>query len=123
MSRVFIFNAAPTACFMIVNNGSNRFTVPSCDADTTWAPGVPATADMPDFTGADAGNPGEFKVGPNSVNITPVSGGGSFTTTIQIPTTINPRSTLQLYIFWETTGTVSWTLLSDGQPVAGTTAM
>lgn len=120
-SKVYIFNAAPSDCYMTVNVGPKRFTVPKCDP-TTWAPGAPAAADMPDFTHSAAGAPGEFKVGTNSVDITPVGSSSTFKTTITVPNTVRPLSTLQVYVFWETTGSVSWVLLADGEPIGGSLA-
>lgn len=121
MRTVYVFNAAPADLFMVVNNGPNRFTVPMCGDD--WAPGVPATADAPKFTGTAAGAPGEFKIGANTVGLTPKSGGGTSNTTITIPNTVNPRSDLQLYIFYKDTDSVSWTLLDNGMPVGGSVAL
>ncbi|MGY9045682.1 hypothetical protein P775_00960 [Puniceibacterium antarcticum] len=118
MSKVYIFNAAPISLYMTVNNGPKRFTVAECDS-TSWAPGVPAAADLPVFTGSASGAPGEFKVGVNSVEITPTSGGGQSSVSITIPTSVNPRDELQIYIFWASTTSVSWMLLSDGAPIQG----
>lgn len=118
MPSVYIFNAAPAGVYMTVNNGPNRFVVTECDK-TTWAPGSPPAADLPNFTGAATAPAGEFKVGVNSVDLAPVLGGSAQPTTITIPNSVNPRSTLQLYLFWETTASVSWMLLADGQPIGG----
>lgn len=123
MSRnVYVFNAAPVGIYMTVNNGPNRVTVDASN-DTSWAPGTPAGASLPVFTGTASGQPGEFHIGDNSVALTPTSGGGVANVSIHVPNSVNPRSDLQLYIFWATTESVSWMLLEDGQPINGTFAI
>jgi hypothetical protein len=121
LRTVFVFNAAPADLYMLVNNGPNRFTVPMCGEN--WGPGVPAAADAPVFSGGTSGNNGEFKIGPNTVGLTPVKGGGTSNTTITIPDNVGPRSDLQLYVFYKDVNSVSWTLLEDGVPIGGSVAL
>lgn len=118
MSNVYVFNAGPTALYLNVNNGPDRTKVAASDV-TSWAPGTPAADKLPEFTGGASVVPGKFNVGDNSVDLTLVTGGGTANTSIQIPSSVNPRNDLQLYVFWESTASVSWMLLSDGTPLGG----
>lgn len=113
-SVINIFNAASVPINVIVNNGT-QFTVPKCDG-TTWAPGVPTT--NPPFTG-NLPAPGQFGYGTNSCAITPSTGEGTATASVNVPQSINPADAIQLYLFYQSTNVVSWMLLDNGRAVAG----
>jgi hypothetical protein len=116
MRKVYVFNTGPVDLTLRVNVG-NLIRVPGAN-DTTWVPGAPEKANLPDFTGGASHNPGQFFVGSNSVNISLDSSGSTCTVPIVIPPSVGARNELQLYMFWKSTESVSWNLLEDGSPLA-----
>jgi hypothetical protein len=113
-SVVYIFNAASVAINVIVNNGT-QFSVPAATA-STWGPGVPTT--NPTFSGSLPAQ-GQFGYGVNNCAITPATGGGTVTASVNVPQSINPSDAIQLYLFYQNTTSVSWVLLDNGRAVAG----
>jgi hypothetical protein len=114
-SVVYIFNAASVPINVIVNNGTTQFSVPAAST-TTWAPGVPTT--NPSFTGSLPAQ-GQFGYGVNNCAITPSTGGGTATASVNVPQSINPSDAIQLYLFYQNTTAVSWVLLDNGRAVSG----
>lgn len=116
-SSVYVFNGAPVSMSMNINNGDTLLQVSAADKSSGWTPGTPDN--NPSFSGNSNPPKGEFGYGANYCTITPATGGGAVTVTVNVPGSVNPASDLQLYLFYKDTTHSTWVLLADGVPVSG----
>lgn len=111
---VSVFNANTLGVVLQVNNGPQVQI--EAAVGPTFAPASP-TANGPTWDPAvPSGN--VFAPGDNSLLITPNGVVTPYALTANLPSHVNWTS-LQFYIFWNTSAEVSWMALNNGQPVSG----
>jgi hypothetical protein len=116
---VTVFNSSTNACAILVNNG-NQIVIPGTGPAQNWVAQQP--------------NPGQlsFSNGYPAPNVLGSMGGNQIQVMINgmpigSPLHINipqsgPIFSLQLYIFFSSNSSVSWTLLNNGQTIGSGTA-
>jgi hypothetical protein len=107
--QVVFFNTNTLSIQVSVNKGPN-FNIPAV-ATHSWAPQSPPSG------GPSLGyNPGpnQFAPGNNNVTITPAGNARPLAVTMNLPDSVQWIS-LQVYIFFNNSGTVSWIALNNGQ--------
>jgi hypothetical protein len=114
---VSVFNANTLPVNVIVNNGT-QFTIGGA-AGPSFTPVLP-TSGGPTY---DNNPPAPNKLGPgtNSFSATPQGSIVPVVFALPIPTNQQIIS-LQVYVFWQGSNSVSWVLLNNGQLIAQNTA-
>ena len=111
---VTIFNANPLGVQMAVNNGP-QFSVSGTFAPN-WSPQTP-TSGGPTWSN-NVPTPNVLAPGFNTLTVTPSSAVQPANLTVVLPGTLQWNS-VQLYIFFNSYGDMSWVVLNDGQFVTG----
>jgi hypothetical protein len=111
---VTVFNANTLSIQVSVNNGP-QFSVAGASAPG-WTPQTQAS----DGPGWSYNNPGQNTLAPgdNVLTITPAGSAQPSVATVTLPRTLQWGS-VQLYIFFNGYGDVSWMALNNGQFVTG----
>ena len=117
---VTVFNANTNPVAISVNTGA-PVTINGTGPNQNWVPQQPSPNPLSYSNGYPAAN--VFgSLAPNQVTVIVNGVPISQPLQISIPQS-GPVFSLQLYIFFSTTSTVSWTMLSGGQPVASGMAL
>lgn len=111
---VTIFNTSPSGLSVSVNNGA-FFTIGGV-SNSSWSPQTPSWGG-PSWSNGPPG-PNTLAPGPNALMITPAGSPTPFVTTVVLPKNLQWDS-LQLFIFFDSYGNVSWMVLNGGQFVTG----
>jgi hypothetical protein len=112
---VTVFNANTQPVSISVNTGA-PIAINGTGPNQNWVPQQPSPNPLTYSNGYPAAN--VFgSLAPNQVTV--IVNGVPISQPLQIPIPqTGPVFSLQLYIFFNTTSTVSWTMLSGGQPIA-----
>jgi hypothetical protein len=117
---VTVFNANTNQVSISVNTGA-PIAINGTGPNANWVPQQPSPNPLSYSNGYPAAN--VFgSLAPNQVSVIVDGVPISQPLQISIPQS-GPVFSLQLYIFFNTTSTVSWTMLSGGQPVASGMAL
>jgi hypothetical protein len=111
---VTIFNVNPLSIQVAVNNGP-RFSV-SGASPPNWSPQT-STSGGPGWS-YNAPTQNVLAPGANVLTITPAGADQSTNLAVTLPRTFQ-WSSVQLYVFFDSYGTVNWVVLNDGQYVTG----
>lgn len=124
-TTVYAFNSSPSGnpnILLTVRSATTPYTFTSAGPDSTppWVPTGPNTK-IP-WGGT---NPGAGQIGYGANSCILNDGLTTSPFTIVVPTGVGPTDSLQIYLFYSPppqqgqTGTVSWVLLKNGQPIGG----
>jgi len=111
---VTVFNTNTNACAIVVNRG-NQISIPGTGPAQNWIAQQPNPGQLSYSNGSPA--PNVFgSMGGNQVEVFINGMPMGSPLYITIPQS-GPVFSLQLYIFFSSNSSVSWTLLSNGQPI------
>jgi hypothetical protein len=111
---VTIFNANPLAVQVSVNNGP-QFAIEGA-SPPNWAPQAPGSGGPTYSNTTRAQN--VIAPGANSLTLIQIGAPDPFTATLNLPKNLQWNS-LQIYLFFNSYGDLSWTILNEGQFVTG----
>lgn len=111
-----VFNTSTLDMVVQINNGA-QFGISGTGPFAGWTPQQP-TSGGPTFNQAGPPAPGVLAPGVNYLTITPSGSVESLSFPIEIPQSVRFTS-LQLYLSFNASGTVAWTLTNNGTYVTG----
>jgi hypothetical protein len=121
-TQIYAFNSSPLPVALTVRSSSTPYTFAAASATSSpaWSPTGPNTA-IP--WGATSPASGQLGFGNNPCAL---NDGQTLTTfNINIPTNVQPTTSLQIYLFYEPpsspngNGSVGYVVLNDGLPIGG----
>ena len=114
---VVFFNANPLAVTVAVNGATAAFTINGTSSSISWRPQSPFSSPV---TFSPSGPPAANVLAPgaNAIAITPQHVVTPYAFVVDLPLTFQWNS-IELYIFFNSSTTVSWIVLNDGQFVTG----
>jgi hypothetical protein len=112
MIPVTLFNANPLGVTVVINGGASNW-IGGTNRALRWRPQT--------FTGLTM-NPGDpapgvLGIGQNTLSITPQGALQPASAPVSLPDAF--WSSVQLYVFYDTTSTASWLILNGGEYVLG----
>ncbi|MGH9349340.1 MAG: hypothetical protein ACRD26_18955 [Vicinamibacterales bacterium] len=109
-ATVNLFNAGPQSLGMQINGGTS-VAIAATGANVNWLPQQPTT-NQPTFTGGNP-SPNAFGYGTNQLIVTVGTSPSSQLVSIPIDKSMNIVS-LQVYMWWGTSDSVSWVAMNAG---------
>jgi hypothetical protein len=119
MIPVTLFNANPLSVTIGINSPAKPLWLGGTNASLEWEPQVLANTVQLNPSGSAA--PNVLAIGNNSAVITPYGALTPFQITLNVSGAQQWMS-VQIYLFFDTTKSVSWILLNAGQLVGGSVA-